>query len=272
MDNLPPPSRPTLKHSESSDDLGSVPDGYSYTPEVVTPPTWQSSFTPPATSPELVVTVDTKKRSAGKSAGRALREIIETVLLAAIIFFGVRLLVLNFKVDGESMIPNLQNDELLLVNRNAYGDIDLNRWLNHIPGVDRDGSWVIYEFAPPERGDIIVFNPPNGDDKPYIKRIIGTAGEMVMIKNGEVYVNGILIDEPYIKDGITDCTDGSDECTFVVPEGSVLVFGDNRRSSSDSRGFGPVPIENIIGKAIVSYWPSSDIGLVPHYDYPEIDE
>ena len=214
---------------------------------------------------------ESRSRSAGKSAGRALREIIETVLLAAIIFFGVRLLVLNFKVDGSSMLPNLVDKELLLVNRNAYSDIDLNRWFNHIPGVDREGAWVIWEFDPPERGDIIVFNPPNGDDKPYIKRVIATEGETVSVADGSVFVDGIELDEPYIRDGITECFE--DSCgEFVVPEGEVFVLGDNRRNSTDSRSFGSVPIDNIIGKAIVTYWPAGEIGLVPHYDYPEIDE
>lgn len=214
---------------------------------------------------------NTKSGSSSKSAGRAFREILETVLLAAVIFFGVRLLVLNFKVDGLSMMPNLHNSELLLVNRNAYSDVDLNNWLNKVPGVDRDGAWVIWEFDPPERGDIVVFNPPNGDDKPYIKRVLALEGETVEIRDGSVWVDGIEIDEPYIKDDITECL--SSECgPQVVPEGNVWVMGDNRRNSSDSRAFGPVPIENIIGKAIVTYWPVSDIGLVPHYDYPEISD
>ena len=209
--------------------------------------------------------------SASKSAGRAFREILETVLLAAVIFFGVRLLVLNFKVDGLSMMPNLHNSELLLVNRNAYSDIDLNNWLNKVPGVDREGTWIIWKFDPPERGDIIVFNPPNGDDKPYIKRVLALEGETVEIRDGSVWVDGIEIDEPYIKDGITDCL--SSKCgPEVVPPGNVWVMGDNRRNSSDSRAFGPVPIENIIGKAIVTYWPVGDIGLVPHFDYPEISD
>ena len=198
------------------------------------------------------------------------------MLLAALIFFGVRLLVLNFKVDGSSMQPNLLNNELLLVNRNAYEDIDLNQWLNKLPLVDRDGSWVVYEFDPPQRGDIVVFDPPNGDDKPYIKRVIATAGETVEARDGAVFVNGNKLDEPYIRSGITDCgtTGGNpDPCAPVtVPEGQVFVLGDNRRNSSDSRAFGAVPIENIIGKAIITYWPLQEVGRVPHFSYPDFTD
>ena len=98
--------------------------------------------------------------SAKNQAGRAVREVVETLLLAALIFFLVRLVVLNFRVDGESMLPNLDDGQMLLVNRNAnqYYDIGGNQY---------------YPFDPPERGDVIVFDPPTGSDKPYIKRIVG---------------------------------------------------------------------------------------------------
>ena len=135
--------------------------------------------------------------------------------------------------------------------------------------MDRSGTWVIYTFDPPKRGDIIVFDPPNGDDKPYIKRVIATAGETVTFRDGSVYVDDVKLDEPYIREGITDCPN----CAPVaVPEGDVFVLGDNRRNSSDSRVFGPVPIDNIIGKAIVTYWPLEDVGRVPHYSYPDFTE
>jgi signal peptidase I len=266
MDELPSQSRRNLDHLGQRDNLGSVPDGYTAGSDPLRSH-WDSD------APALT---DDQPANAGKSAARAVREILETVLLAAVIFFGVRMLVLNFKVDGLSMMPNLQNHELLLVNRNAYEDIDLNHWINKLPFVDREGTWVVYRFDPPHRGDIIVFNPPNGDTKPYIKRVIGTAGETIEIHDGSVYVNGIKLDEPYIRAGITDCgtTNGQpDPCpTVVVPEGSVFVLGDNRKNSSDSRVFGPVPIDNIIGKAIVTYWPLEDVGRVPHYSYPDFTE
>ena len=206
-----------------------------------------------------------------RSAKGATREVVETLLLAAVIFLGVRLLVLNFKVDGSSMRPNLQNGELLLVNRNAYREIDVNDLLDKLPLVERDDPWIFTPFSDPERGDIVVFNPPNGSTEPYIKRILAVEGETVEIRDGGVYVDGTRVVEPYIDEGITECIKfGCDP--LVVPEGDVFVLGDNRRNSSDGRSFGTVPIGNIIGRAWVVYWPQDGIGLVPHYDYPEIDD
>ena len=104
--------------------------------------------------------------SAKNQAVRAVREIVETLLLAALIFFLVRLVVLNFRVDGESMLPNLDDGQMLLVNRTAYQFFEF-------------GNERYYPFAPPERGDVIVFDPPTGSDKPYIKRIIGLPGDSI---------------------------------------------------------------------------------------------
>ncbi len=186
---------------------------------------------------------------------RAVREIVETLLLAALIFFLVRLVVLNFRVDGQSMTPNLDDGQMLLVNRNAYQSVD---WQGN----------MFYPFDPPERGDIVVFNPPTESDKPYIKRIIGLPGDEVTFNNGQVFVNGEMLDEDYIEDR-TRCQ-RDDFCDVIVPEGKIFVLGDHRSNSSDSRVFGPVPIENVIGKAWLSYWPADDIGFVPHENYPDI--
>jgi signal peptidase I len=186
---------------------------------------------------------------------RAVREIVETLLLAALIFFLVRLVVLNFRVDGQSMTPNLDNEQMLLVNRNAYQSVD---WQGN----------KFYPFDPPERGDIVVFNPPTDSDKPYIKRIIGLPGDEVTFSNGQVFVNGHMLEEDYIEDR-TRCQ-RDDFCDVIVPDGTIFVLGDHRSNSSDSRVFGPVPIENVIGKAWLSYWPVDDIGFVPHEEYPEV--
>ncbi len=200
------------------------------------------------------------------------REIVETLLLALLIFLAVRMVVLNFRVDGLSMDPNLDDGEMLLVNRNAYFHFDLNDLRNILPGEDREGDDIVYPFDPPERGDIIVFDPPvSSPDKPYIKRVIGLPGETVSFQGGEVYVNDQPLDEPYIDDGITRCPDNRN-CEVTVPEGEVFVLGDNRRNSSDSRSFGPVDVDQIIGKAWFGYWPADDVGLIPHYDYPGFPE
>jgi len=200
--------------------------------------------------------IESSPAASGRSQTlRAVREIVETLLLAALIFFLVRLVVLNFRVDGQSMMPNLDDGQMLLVNRNAYQFVD---WQGN----------KFYPFDPPERGDIVVFNPPTESDKPYIKRIIGLLGDEVTFSNGQVFVNGELLDEEYIEDR-TRCG-RSDFCDVIVPEGSVFVLGDHRSNSSDSRVFGAVPIENVIGKAWLSYWPAEDIGFVPHEEYADV--
>lgn len=252
------PSRQVDQH----DGLGPLSEDYDYLPPAEAPSEVDAEAAAATTQPT--------RQSASKTAGRAVREIVETLLLALVIFVAVRALVLNFRVDGNSMVPNLHNEEMLLVNRNVYLHFDLNRWLNYIPGVERDGERIIYPFHPPERGDIVVFDPPVSSEKPYIKRVIGIEGDEIEIRqDGYVYVNGEKLEEPYIQGPITECQQRT--CDAVnVEEGEVYVLGDNRRNSSDSRIFGTVPIDNIIGKAWLTYWPFDEFGFVPHEDYPNI--
>ena len=208
---------------------------------------------------------------ATQSAGRAIREIVETLLLAALIFFVVRLLVLNFRVDGESMIPNLQNEEMLLVNVNAYRHFDLNAITNLLPGDDNPTPNEIWPFGGPQRGDIVVFNPAPDAEQPYIKRIIGLPGERVTFQQGYVYINGVRLEEDYIPAGETRCRERQ-YCDVVVSSDHVYVLGDNRTNSTDSRYIGEVPVNQMIGKAWISYWPLDLFGFVPHYDYPALPE
>ena len=117
-----------------------------------------------------------------------MREVVETLLLAALIFFLVRLVVLNFRVDGDSMLPNLDeraNASRQLATPTSMSIVNGNRY---------------YPFDPPERGDVIVFDPPTNSDKPYIKRIIGLPGEEVTFGDGHVFINGQVLDEDYIED------------------------------------------------------------------------
>jgi signal peptidase I len=247
----------------NADKLGPISPDYTYSPVSA------ASVPPPVEfeTPVTPVDVDEPKAPAKKHGLGAIREIVETLLLAFVIFVAVRAVVLNFRVDGSSMIPNLENKEMLLVNRNVYFHFDLDGALDRLPFVERDGERIVYLFHPPQRGDIIVFDPPTLSDKPYIKRVIGLPGDIITIENGDVYRNGIILDEPYIQDGITDCP--RSKCDPVlVPEGDVYVLGDNRKNSTDSRIFGPVSVESIIGKAWITYWPLRDFGFVPHYDYP----
>lgn len=240
------------------------------TPDSSHPPTPEPAQLPdqPTDLPQPEATV---AKPAPKKSG-AIRETIETLILALIIFVLVRQVVLNFRVDGHSMDPNLHNGEMLLVNRRAYTDVNFASLINWIPGVDVNGH-DYHPFGNVERGDIIVFNPPNGD-KPYIKRIIGLPGDVITFQDGFVYVNGVKLDEPYIADGngITRCPTTSCRVPVTVGPDQVYVLGDNRTNSEDSRYFGPFAISAIIGKAWITYWPLSDLGRVPHYEYPNIPD
>jgi signal peptidase I len=217
--------------------------------------------------------VELDEERSNKKQSSMVREIVETLLLALIIFIAVRSVVLNFRVDGLSMSPSLQNNEMLLVNRNVYFNFDTWAIVDWLPFVEHDETNVVYPFHPPERGDIIVFNPPvDGESKPYIKRVIGLPGETVSVHDDAVYVDGQRLTEPYLEGERSFCA-GQNECPeVVVPEKSVFVMGDNRDNSTDSRKFGPVSTDRIIGKAWITYWPRDEIDIVPHFDYPEISD
>ena len=210
---------------------------------------------------------DTPPQPKEKSSS-VLWEITETLVLALVIFLVVRSFVLNFRVEGLSMEPSLDSGQMLLVNRQIYFHFDLNEVLNPLPFIERDGEHIIYPLHPPQRGDIVVFHPPVGRaEKPYIKRVIGLSGEHVAIHDGSVFVNGELLDEQYLGATTTSWPGRPPDYEVVVPEGHVFVLGDNRNNSTDSRSFGPVSVEEIIGKAWISYWPSAHLGILQTPDY-----
>jgi signal peptidase I len=220
---------------------------------------WQSSSTgtslePPADGVAPAPTAKRRSRS-------FIREIVETAILTLVIFLAVRAMVLNFKVDGLSMAPTLQHGQYLLVNRAVYFNLDaklVHRVLPQAPATaDR-----VYLFHPPARGDIVVLWPPSSSDRPYIKRVIGLPGETVAIRGGVVTVNGVPLDEPYIK-----APAAYTMAPRVIGAGEYFVLGDNRNNSSDSHLFGTVPADHIVGQAWLSYWPISQFGLLPNATY-----
>jgi signal peptidase I len=181
--------------------------------------------------------VDQTTSSGGEKPGSArnlLIDIIETVLLAAILYISIEAISARIRVDGFSMVPTLQSGELVVVNKLAY------------------------KWNEPETGDIVVFQYPRDPEQEYIKRVIGTAGDTVRIEDGQVYVNDTPIFEPYIS------TPTSYENEWVIPQDSIFVLGDNRNNSSDSHSWGPVPMNLVIGKAFVVYWPPDRWGLIRH--------
>ncbi len=171
-----------------------------------------------------------------------LREIVETVLLAVILFLIVNFTTGRFEVRGYSMEPTLYDGQYLIVSK------------------------VIYRIHPPERGDIIVFHPPNGDSDDYIKRVVGLPGETVEVRDGATWIDGVPLEEPYM------VSSGGSSGPRTLGEGQYFVLGDNRANSSDSRSWGILPQEDIIGKAWLCYWPPEKWGLVKHHRFPESGE
>lgn len=116
----------------------------------------------------------------------------------------------------------------------------------------------------PMRGDVIVFKSPLDENFDFIKRVLALPGERILIKNGHIYINGQMLDEPYLPSDYR--TSGGqflkEGVEYLVPEASVIAIGDNRSHSSDSRDWGPVPYENIIGRAFFRYWPSDTAGVI----------
>lgn len=164
----------------------------------------------------------------GTKGKSALREVVETVVIALLIALAIRHYVVEvFVVDGHSMEPTLRDGERLLVNK------------------------FIYRFHPPERGDIVVFRYPYGPGRrDFIKRVIAVAGDRIEARGDVVYVNGQPLDEPYLRFRHTG--------TFkarVVPPGTIWVMGDNRDNSEDSRAFGEISLQYVKGKAFLRFWP-----------------
>ena len=163
-------------------------------------------------------------------------ELLQTALIALLLFFVVNLLTARIRVEGISMEPSLHDGQFVVVNRLAY-------------------NW-----QEPLRGDVVVFYFPQNPSRRFIKRVIGLPGDTINIRSGQVYVNDVLLEEPYI------AAPANFSGEWAIEYGKVFVLGDNRNNSSDSPDWGGLPINEIIGKAVFVYWPLDTVGLIPHYD------
>jgi len=164
------------------------------------------------------------------------RELVITAVLALAIFFLLRFTIDTVIIVGISMEPSFHSGQRVLVSK------------------------VSYRMHQPERGDVIVFRPVNGEDKDLIKRIIAQPGDTVEVKDGAVYINDTRLKEPYIRNPPSYRMKKQE-----IPENKYFVLGDNRNQSSDSHNGWVVPRQNIIGKAWVSIWPPPKWGPVPQY-------
>jgi signal peptidase I len=184
-------------------------------------------------------------------------EIVETLALTLIIFFVIQTFIAQpYRVEQLSMEQTLEPDQYVLVDK------------------------LTPRFDTYKRGDIVVFNAPDdwvrGEDRetPFIKRVIGVAGDEVEIQDdGLVYVNGVAIEEPYLYavDGEVQATTTSNEPPrWAIGEGELFVMGDHRMSSSDSRTFGPINVDDVIGRAWLRYWPFDTFTVLATPSYPEL--
>lgn len=188
---------------------------------------------------------------------RILRDMLQTALLALFLFSGLQATVQNFRVEGSSMQPTLTEDQYLLVNKFLYYRFDGARLARYIPFLEIESGETRFMFRPPERGEIIVFHYPKDTTRDFVKRVIAVPGDTVEMRNGRVYVNGVIVEEPYLTApyGRTDMAKQT-----IGPE-EYFVMGDNRPQSNDSRSWGTVPLSNVVGKAWFSYWPTSKADL-----------
>ncbi len=186
-----------------------------------------------------------------KSLWSFLADTIETIVIAAAIFVVVYLFLIQpHQIRGVSMDNTFHDREYILTDK------------------------ISYRFSAPERGDIIVFQAPKNREQDYIKRIIGLPGEKVKIQNGNVYIynsknpNGIKLSEPYVGDTATTGREFAKEGSPVaLGETEYFVMGDNRPHSSDSRDWGPIQRDEVVGRAWIRYWPLNKIKFVPGLKY-----
>jgi signal peptidase I len=197
------------------------------------------------------------------------REYAEAIIVAILLAFAIRVFVVQaFKIPSGSMIPTLLVGDHILVSKLSYGfqwPADCKfQW--NVPPVNCYTSTTVIEFGKPQRGDVIVFRFPEDEEKDFIKRIVGTPGDTVQLRNKVVLVNGQPLDDKAftqrIDPGIIDSTINPRDNfgPVTVPEGSYFVMGDNRDQSLDSRFWGYVREEKIRGKAFRIYWSWSGQG------------
>jgi len=201
-------------------------------------------------TPPTPPTQTTNRRALG-----CLFEIVETVVLTLILFLVIQNFVAQpFQVQQFSMQNTIQDGQYVLVDR------------------------LTPHFDPYHRGDIIVFTPPRAveespDQKPFIKRVIGVAGDTVELRDGKVFVNGIALVESYLYavDGVAQATvPENGEVTWHVGPDELLVMGDHRARSSDSREFGTIKVSSVIGRAWLRYWPIENLAVLPTAQHPEL--
>jgi len=182
------------------------------------------------------------------------REWTESIIIAFVLAMFIRAFFIQaFKIPSGSMRPTLIEKDRLMVNKLRYGPKVPFSKANRLPGLTE-----------PQRGDVIVFIYPGDPSRDFIKRLIGLGGETIEIKEGDIYVNDIIVEDPFLKDVYyyNRGDYGREGQKITIPENHYYVLGDNSGSSSDSRFWGFVPEENVIGRAEMIYWPFSRMRFI----------
>ncbi len=175
---------------------------------------------------------------APNTSSSLLRELFEVVVLAVILYFGISFAVQTVHVEGLSMFATLDNNDYLIADK------------------------LSYRIHGPQRGDIIILRPPTLSTTDYIKRVIALPGERLLIRDAHVYINGHLLDEPYLPEAwVTNINWGGTDGE-IIPPNDYFVMGDNRNRSQDSRIFGPIGRDRIDGRAWFRIWPLSHFGNI----------
>lgn len=185
-----------------------------------------------------------------------LRELVEAALIGVVVFIAIQVAVVNFRVEGSSMRPTLLPGQYLMVNKLVYYQLDTERLGKIIPFWQPEAPRTMPVVRAPRRGDVIVFDYPLEPERQFVKRIIGEPGDLVAIDNGRVSVNGRHLEETYL-----EVLGRAQMHVVQLAEDEYFVMGDNRTGSRDSRHWGPLPADHIIGKVWAIYWPRSAWGF-----------
>ena len=194
-----------------------------------------------------------------------IRELFETVILVLLIFLVLHLSIQNFRVEGPSMRPTLEAGEYVLVNKLVYLRFNPQELARLVPFLEVDDR-TVFPFHAPARGEVIIFQFPRDESRDFVKRVIGMPGDTVEIKQGRVFVNGEPLNEPYIT-----LSDNGSMAPVRVSQEAYFVMGDNRPASNDSRDWGSVPKEKVIGRAWVSFWPLNRWHALQAFPWPRAD-
>jgi signal peptidase I len=186
-----------------------------------------------------------------------IREFLEAIVLALAVFLFIQTSIQNFRVEGSSMDPTLKDDQYLLVNKLVYFRLDQERLSRIVPFWRVDRPKESFAVHPPDRGEVVVFHFPRDPSRDFVKRVIGVPGDSVEIQNGDVFVNGQQLEEPYL-----ESKGFSNMAPVYLDAKEYFVLGDNRQHSNDSRNWGAVPEANILGKVWIIYWPFSNLKVL----------